>query len=46
MISEEHTAMLDDLISLEEIVDAVKKLKLNTSPGLDGLTPEFCKKIR
>lgn len=33
MITEEHVKIFYDSISLEKTVEAVKKLKLNTSPG-------------
>lgn len=40
-ISEGDKYMLDGPIQLEEIHIALKQLKINKCPGVDGLTPEF-----
>jgi len=40
-LTEEEKAVCDQAISLEEIGKAIDNLKINKSPGLDGLTPEF-----
>ena len=42
-LSEEDKNRLDENVSLEELGAALKMLKLNKSPGNDGLTVEFYK---
>ena len=43
MISEEEKILLDRPISKEEIDIALKQLKNNKSPGIDGYSAEFFK---
>ena len=38
--------MCDGSVTLEECSEAIKNMKLNKSPGLDGLTVEFYKTFR
>lgn len=42
-IGEVNKTICDSPITISEIKDAIKKLKLNKSPGVDGLTSEFYK---
>lgn len=42
-IGEVNKKICDTPISITEIKDAIKKLKLNKSPGVDGLSSEFYK---
>jgi exonuclease III len=42
-VSEDDANVCEGLISIDECTKAVHKLKLNKSPGSDGLTPEFYK---
>ena len=42
-LNEDEKHMCDEVLTEEEIFEAVKKLKENKSPGNDGLTPEFYK---
>ena len=42
-LNENEKLSCDKQISLEELNCAVNNLKINKSPGLDGLTPEFYK---
>ena len=42
-LNENDKRTLESDITLEELGDAVKCLKINKSPGTDGLTPEFYK---
>ena len=43
-VSDNHRAYLSAPISEEELEGSVRQLKDNTSPGADGITPEFYKK--
>ena len=45
MISEEEKILLDSPISKEEIDIALKQLKNNKSPGIDGYSAEFFKRF-
>lgn len=45
-LTDEHRTALDVPISLEEIHQAVAKLRRNSSPGPDGLTTEFYIKFK
>lgn len=40
-LNSEHIWVLDALIGLDEINKAIVVLRCNSSPGLDGLIPEF-----
>ncbi len=42
-ISEDEKELCDNSICIEEVLQAIKELKLNKSPGVDGLTSEFYK---
>ncbi len=42
-ISEDEKVQCDNSICIEEVLHAIKELKLNKSPGVDGLTSEFYK---
>uniref|UniRef100_A0A3B3I0R1 Reverse transcriptase domain-containing protein n=1 Tax=Oryzias latipes TaxID=8090 RepID=A0A3B3I0R1_ORYLA len=44
-VSEADRVCCDDVISLNEVTDAIKYLKINKSPGKDGLTAEFYKQF-
>ena len=44
-INEEDKRFCDRAISITELDKAVETLKLNKSPGIDGLTPEFYKQF-
>lgn len=44
-LSQEHLMILEAPIRLEEINEAIVTLQCNSSPGSDGLTPEFYKRF-
>ena len=44
-LTETEKSYCEKDISIDELRDAVKNLKLNKSPGSDGLTPDFYKKF-
>lgn len=44
-LSEADSEFCDRVISLNEVTDAIKCLKLNKSPGTDGLTAELYKQF-
>ena len=41
VLSDDAKAACEGKVTLEECTDAVNKLKMNKSPGIDGLTAEF-----
>lgn len=43
-LSEEHAALLDNLITIDEVTAAIKGLKNGKSPGNDGRPAEFYKR--
>jgi hypothetical protein len=43
VLSDEDSKSLEGLISIEELVSAIKKFENNKSPGSDGFTAEFIK---
>ena len=45
-LNENQQKNLNKLISETEVKNAIRQLKTNKSPGSDGLSPEFYKKIR
>ena len=45
MLTEDDANKCEGLLSVAEYTEAVLKLKLNKSPGSDGLTPEFYQKF-
>ena len=44
-LTEQEANLCEGPITLEECIDAVNGMKLNKSPGLDGLTAEFYKQF-
>ena len=43
ILSHEDAIKCEGLLTIDECTNAVKELKSNRSPGMDGLTPEFYK---
>ena len=41
LLGEEDKNTCEDSITIKDCVTVIQNLKLNKSPGLDGLTPEF-----
>lgn len=46
VISLEHRGILENPITLSEVVEAIDALKSNKAPGPDALTPYFYKKFK
>ena len=44
-LTESEALSLEGLVTIEEIGNAVKKMKHNKTPGIDGFPAEFFKKI-
>lgn len=42
-LAEEHKLFLDKSITVQEVLDTIKRLKSNTAPGKDGYPPKFYK---
>lgn len=43
-LSSEHKAMLDELVTQDEVLATIRHMKNNKSPGCDGFGVEYCKK--
>ena len=46
VLNVDEADICEGLFSVEECTETVQNLKMNTSPGLDGLSPEFYQTFR